>query len=140
MTDELVKAADGVITMGCGDPCPIYPGKLGITRVYCGGDLVGYGPHPNEVCALIQEREIPTIHGNYDYVIARDLEDCGCAYITPHDREIGQQWVDCTLARTGQASKEFMRELPSTCASRSRPRDSSRARLAAQGEGVRFPV
>jgi arsenate reductase (thioredoxin) len=27
MTDEIVKAADVVITMGCGDSCPIYPGK-----------------------------------------------------------------------------------------------------------------
>ncbi len=27
MTDEFVKAADVVITMGCGDACPIYPGK-----------------------------------------------------------------------------------------------------------------
>jgi arsenate reductase (thioredoxin) len=27
MTDEIVKAADAVITMGCGDACPIYPGK-----------------------------------------------------------------------------------------------------------------
>jgi arsenate reductase len=27
LTDELVKAADVVITMGCGDACPIYPGK-----------------------------------------------------------------------------------------------------------------
>jgi len=27
MTDEVVRAADVVITMGCGDACPIYPGK-----------------------------------------------------------------------------------------------------------------
>lgn len=27
MTDEVVRAADVVITMGCGDSCPIYPGK-----------------------------------------------------------------------------------------------------------------
>jgi protein-tyrosine-phosphatase len=27
LTDEVVKAADAVITMGCGDACPIYPGK-----------------------------------------------------------------------------------------------------------------
>ena len=27
MTDEIVQAADAVITMGCGDACPIYPGK-----------------------------------------------------------------------------------------------------------------
>ena len=86
--------------------------ELGIERVYCGGDLVGYGPHPNEVCALIQERGIPTIYGNYDYAIARDLDDCGCAYVTPHDRELGQQSVEWTLDHTDRRSKDFMRELP----------------------------
>src|ERR687895_297925 len=85
--------------------------ELGIEDVYCGGDLVGYGPHPNEVCALIAERGIPTIYGNYDYAIARDLEDCGCAYVTPHDRELGQKSVEWTLAHTDRRSKDFMREL-----------------------------
>lgn len=27
LTDESVQAADVVITMGCGDACPVYPGK-----------------------------------------------------------------------------------------------------------------
>jgi protein-tyrosine-phosphatase len=27
LTDEVVEAADVVVTMGCGDACPIYPGK-----------------------------------------------------------------------------------------------------------------
>jgi protein-tyrosine-phosphatase len=27
LTDEVVRAADVVITMGCGDACPVYPGK-----------------------------------------------------------------------------------------------------------------
>jgi arsenate reductase len=27
LTDEAVRAADVVITMGCGDACPLYPGK-----------------------------------------------------------------------------------------------------------------
>jgi protein-tyrosine-phosphatase len=27
LNDEFVRAADVVITMGCGDACPIYPGK-----------------------------------------------------------------------------------------------------------------
>ncbi|HYU40336.1 MAG TPA: arsenate reductase ArsC [Acidimicrobiia bacterium] len=26
-TDEIVRAADVVVTMGCGDACPVYPGK-----------------------------------------------------------------------------------------------------------------
>ena len=86
--------------------------ELGIAAVYCGGDLVGYGPHPNEVCALIQERGIPTIYGNYDHAIARDEHDCGCAYVTPHDREIGQHSVEWTLVHTDAAAKDFMRTLP----------------------------
>jgi arsenate reductase (thioredoxin) len=27
LSDEVVRAADVVITMGCGDACPVYPGK-----------------------------------------------------------------------------------------------------------------
>ena len=26
-TDEIVRAADVVVTMGCGDACPLFPGK-----------------------------------------------------------------------------------------------------------------
>jgi putative phosphoesterase len=84
----------------------------GIERIYCGGDLVGYGAYPNEVCALIEEHRIPTIYGNYDYAIARDMDDCGCAYVTEHDRELGRQSIAWTLEHTDQAAKDFMRELP----------------------------
>ena len=28
LTDEVVRAADIVVTMGCGDACPVYPGRL----------------------------------------------------------------------------------------------------------------
>lgn len=27
LTDEVVQAADYVVTMGCGDACPVYPGR-----------------------------------------------------------------------------------------------------------------
>jgi predicted phosphodiesterase len=64
------------------------------------------------VCALVEERGLPTIYGNYDFAIARDLEDCGCAYITPHDRGLGQRSVAWTLERTDRRSKDFMRGLP----------------------------
>ena len=84
----------------------------GVETIYCGGDLVGYGPYPNQVCDLIQARRIPTIFGNYDYAIGRDLEDCGCEYVTPHDRAIGQLSVDWTLAHTNRASKDYLRGLP----------------------------
>ena len=46
-----------------------------VDKIICLGDLVGYGPHPNEVIALIRRREIPCIRGNYDAsVVDGDLE------------------------------------------------------------------
>jgi putative phosphoesterase len=86
--------------------------KLGIDEIYCGGDLVGYGPWPNEVCRVLERRAIPTIYGNYDYAIARDDEDCGCAYTDRHDRELGEQSIAWTLEHTDPASKAFMGGLP----------------------------
>lgn len=43
----------------------------GIERVVCAGDLVGFGPFPNEVIALLRERRIPTVMGNYDAKVLR---------------------------------------------------------------------
>ena len=37
-----------------------------VDKIICLGDLVGYGPHPNEVIALIKRRDITCIKGNYD--------------------------------------------------------------------------
>jgi Icc-related predicted phosphoesterase len=34
---------------------------IGVDATYCGGDLVGYGPHPNEVGRLIEDRGIAAI-------------------------------------------------------------------------------
>jgi len=84
---------------------------LDVDALYCGGDLVGYGPHPNEVCRLVEARRIPTIYGNYDWAIARDHLDCGCAYVTDRDRALGQRSVEWTLAHTDRHSKYFMRRL-----------------------------
>jgi putative phosphoesterase len=86
--------------------------QANVHAIYCGGDLVGYGPHPSEVCHMIEDLEIPTIYGNYDYAIGRDLTDCGCAYVTPGDIELGQRSVDWTLQHTDARAKEFMRGLP----------------------------
>ncbi|MBN1615525.1 MAG: metallophosphoesterase family protein [Deltaproteobacteria bacterium] len=38
----------------------------GAEKIYCAGDLTGYGPFPSEVCSLIARRRITTIIGNYD--------------------------------------------------------------------------
>jgi putative phosphoesterase len=37
-----------------------------VDTIICLGDLIGYGPHPNEVISLIRKRHILCIKGNYD--------------------------------------------------------------------------
>ncbi|WP_040213880.1 metallophosphoesterase family protein [Clostridium polynesiense] len=41
-----------------------------IDQIICLGDLTGYGPHPNEVVALIRRRKILCLKGNYDASVA----------------------------------------------------------------------
>ena len=48
-----------------------------VDTIICLGDLVGYGPHPNEVIALIKRKNILCIKGNYDASVV----DNGFTYI-----------------------------------------------------------
>jgi arsenate reductase (thioredoxin) len=50
LTDESVKAADVVVTMGCGDACPIYPGKR-----YEDWELQDPAGQPGEVVRRIRD-------------------------------------------------------------------------------------
>jgi predicted phosphodiesterase len=49
----------------------------GVDEVWCLGDLVGYGPRPNECVALVQERATFCLAGNHDLAVLGtiDLED-----------------------------------------------------------------
>lgn len=58
--------------------------------MYCLGDLVGYIIWPNEVINEIRRRGIPAIAGNYDFGIGRTSDDCGCAYKTEPEKEMGK--------------------------------------------------
>jgi len=44
--------------------------KLGITQVYCAGDIVGYYSQINECCNELRVREIPSVMGNHDWYLA----------------------------------------------------------------------
>jgi len=79
--------------------------------VYCLGDLVGYGPRPNEVISLLKTLEIPTVMGNYDDGVGYERGDCGCAYTTTQERMDGQVSIDWTTRTVTQANKEYLRGL-----------------------------
>lgn len=51
ITDDFIRAADVVITMGCGDACPIYPG-----RRYLDWDLPDPADQPLDIVAGIADR------------------------------------------------------------------------------------
>jgi putative phosphoesterase len=79
--------------------------------VYCLGDLVGYGARPNETIALIRERGIPTIMGNYDDGVGFDRDDCGCAYKDPEEEARGQESLFWTRGVTTAENKAYLRTL-----------------------------
>ena len=39
-----------------------------VEEIWCLGDTVGYGPHPNEACAVVSERATIGLVGNHDLV------------------------------------------------------------------------
>src|SRR2546423_15365874 len=57
-TDEVVQAADVVVTMGCGDACPVYPGKRYQDWVLddpAGLGVEAVGPIPDEVRGRVEK-------------------------------------------------------------------------------------
>ncbi|WP_129409751.1 metallophosphoesterase family protein [Marinitoga lauensis] len=86
--------------------------KRGIEKIYCLGDLVGYGPNPNEVVDTIREKQIESVMGNYDDAIGYEKESCGCAYNPGRETEVGDESINWTIKNTSKENKEFLKSLP----------------------------
>lgn len=80
--------------------------------IYCLGDLVGYNIWPNEVIDEIRKRGIPTIAGNYDFGIGRSSDDCGCAYKTDEEKEMGKVSIAYTNEVVKDEQRAYLRTLP----------------------------
>jgi predicted phosphodiesterase len=57
-----------------------------VDTIYHLGDLVGYAPWPNEVVALIRERGLQGIAGNYDSTTATDYPHAAARPTAPEGR------------------------------------------------------
>ena len=68
-------------------------------ELWCLGDLVGYGPRPNECCAAITERADVCLAGNHDLAVrgAIDLEEFG------GEAAVAARWTREVLAPEAQA-------------------------------------
>lgn len=83
-----------------------------IDAVYCLGDLVGYNIWPNEVIEEVRQRGIPTLAGNYDFGIGRNSDDCGCAYKTDAEKQMGKVSIEYTNSVVGEEERKYLRDLP----------------------------
>lgn len=80
--------------------------------VYCLGDLVGYNVWPNEVINEVKRRAIPTIAGNYDQGIGIMSNECGCAYKTAAEKDMGIVSISFTNAVIEPEERKYLRTLP----------------------------
>lgn len=83
----------------------------GVPQTISLGDLVGYGPSPNEVALLLRDRSIPSLVGNYDQGIGFETGDCGCAYETDEQRAEGAVSLEWTQGAVSDEVKAYLRTL-----------------------------
>lgn len=89
----------------------------GVHKTWHLGDLVGYAPWPNEVVALLADRGISGVSGNYDSTVGLDYKHCGCRYEDPRQEALSHlsfEWTKraCTaMTRAALAALPFRIDL-----------------------------
>ena len=76
------------------------------------GDLVGYGPWPNEVVETLARANIAGVSGNYDSTVATGYKHCGCKYEDPKQEELSHVSFTWTLEHTSPEAKRALGALP----------------------------
>ncbi|WML33721.1 metallophosphoesterase family protein [Clostridium sp. OS1-26] len=80
--------------------------KLKVDTIVCLGDLVGYGPYPNEVIELIRDQKIMNILGNYDAAVLEEKFN----YI--RDNEVNKFCMPWAAKELKEENRLYLRSLP----------------------------
>ncbi|NJK49054.1 metallophosphoesterase family protein [Candidatus Gracilibacteria bacterium] len=83
-------------------------------KIYCLGDLVGYGPHPNAVVEMIRSLDIPTVQGCWDEDIVEGLNACECSYPSLLAEKRGKLAHEWTNRQVYPETREYLAQLPHT--------------------------
>lgn len=86
--------------------------KRGCEKLFCLGDLGGFGADIDALWPIIMKESITCIAGNYDVAISRGDADCGCGYSDPRDNEYAQLIYDHTRNHTNKKFADWMGTLP----------------------------
>jgi len=88
--------------------------KIGCEAVYCVGDVVGRGPHPNEVVDELRRLAIPSVQGNWDEAVGMDREQPGSAWASHEAEAAGLASLAWTAERMTDENRAWLRNLPTT--------------------------
>ena len=83
-----------------------------VRATYHVGDLVGYAPWPNETVALLRDRGIDGVSGNYDSTVGLDYKHCGCRYEDPRQEALSHRSFEWTRRECTSDTKQFLASLP----------------------------
>lgn len=87
-------------------------GLRDVGATYHLGDLVGYAPWPDETVALLRQRAISGVAGNYDSTVGTDYKHCGCRYEDPRQEELSHLSYNWTRQHVSAATKGSLAGLP----------------------------
>jgi predicted phosphodiesterase len=79
--------------------------SIGVDAYACAGDLVGYGPEPNECVEAVRRLGAATVAGNHDLIALGELSEDRCERLA---RE-SLRWTRATL---DDASRDYLARLP----------------------------
>ncbi len=88
--------------------------RIGADAIFCVGDVVGRGPHPNEVVEELRRLEIPTVQGNWDEAVGMDREQTGAAWATADAERDGNASMRWTAESLTDENRSWLRQLPKT--------------------------
>lgn len=86
--------------------------RRGCERIFCLGDLGGFGAECDAIWPLLLDHGVDCIAGNYDVAVGRGDPDCGCGYTDERDNHYAQLIYEYTLAHTSREFAAWMRALP----------------------------
>ncbi|MGH1395262.1 MAG: metallophosphoesterase family protein [Trichormus sp.] len=81
-------------------------------KIFCLGDLVGYGPYPNAVVTQIRSLDIPTCAGCWDEDIVEGLNSCECSYPSLLAEKRGKIAHEWTHQELHPENRDFLATLP----------------------------
>ncbi len=87
-----------------------YPQR--IERIICAGDIVGLGPHPNEVLDLVRQRAIEAVRGNYDDAVAMERIGSGVDFPDTASEEADSAAIEWTRRNLTEENLGYLQELP----------------------------